>query len=392
MSSRYTLCRMDRNPSLLHLFLAFLRLGATAFGGPAMVSHIKQLTVKKKQWLDEETALHGIVLCQTLPGAIAVNFASYAGYRIRGIAGMLASFAGFTLPAFFLMLFFSAVYERTHAVPVVSSLFVGLEIIVVSILVHAAYILGKNSLTSARDAAIALISASALLLKTPPLMVLLGAGLMGIVLSNLSETVPTSKRERPSPSFRHAFPLVILFFVSLFCLSLYDKKLFGLATVMSKIEIVAFGGGYAALTLMAHEVVEAQSWIDSKAFIDGIALGQITPGPILITASFVGYLIKGVQGAVVGALYIFAPGIILITLTLPFFDRFISSAVFKRTVRGIVCCFVGMLAYVSIKFAGEIRWDTARAVFCIASLLLVFRGLDLLWLVLAGAAVSAFIF
>ena len=383
---------MDRNPSLLHLFLAFLRLGATAFGGPAMVTHIKQLTVKKKQWLDEETAIHGIVLCQTLPGAIAVNFASYAGYRIRGIAGMLVSSVGSTLPAFFLMLFFSAVYERTHTVPVVSSLFVGLEIIVVSILVHAAYMLGKNSLTSAGDVTIALISASALLLKTPPLIVLLGAGLLGILLYNLSETVPTTKRARLSPSFRHAISLAILFFVSLFCLFLYDKKLFDLATVMSKIEIFAFGGGYAALTLMAHEVVEARSWIDSKAFIDGIALGQITPGPILITAAFVGYLIKGVQGAVIGTIYMFAPGIVLIPLTLPFFDRFISSAIFKRAVRGIVCCFVGMLAYVSIKFAGEIHWDTARAVFCIASLILVFRGLDMLWLVLAGAAVSAFIF
>jgi len=383
---------MDRNPSLLHLFLAFLRLGATAFGGPAMVSHIKHLTVKKKEWLDEETALHGIVLCQTLPGAIAVNFASYAGYRIKGIAGMLVSFAGFTLPAFLLMLFFSAVYERNHAVPVVSSLFVGLEIIVVSILVHAAYFLGKNSLTSVRDITIALISASALLLKTSPLMALLGACFMGIVLYKFSGAVQTVKQERLSRSFLHAFFLVILFFVSLFCLYFSDKKLFDLAAVMSKIEIVAFGGGYTALTLMAHEVVEARSWIDSKAFLDGIALGQITPGPILITASFVGYLVKGVQGAVIGAIYIFAPGIVLITLTLPFFDRFTSSAIFKRVIRGIVCCFVGMLGYVSIKFAAEIHWDSARALFCMASLILVFRGLDLLWLALAGAVVSVFVF
>ncbi|HLE41101.1 MAG TPA: chromate efflux transporter [Nitrospirota bacterium] len=383
---------MDRNPSFLHLFLAFLRLGATAFGGPAMVSHIKHLTVKKKQWLDEETAVHGIVLCQALPGAMAVNFASYAGYRIKGITGMFVSFAGFALPAFLLMLFFSVVYERTHAVPGVSSLFVGLEIMVVCILVHATYFLGKNSLSSARDITLALMSASALLLKTPPLMALLGAGFMGIILYKSGGEAQAVKQVRLSRSFVHAFSLVILFLASLFCLYFSDKKLFDLATVMSKIEIVAFGGGYTALTLMAHEVVEARSWIDSKTFLDGIALGQVTPGPILITASFVGYLIKGVQGAVVGTVYIFAPGLVLITLTLPFLDRLTSSPIFKRVVRGIVCCFVGMLGYVSIKFAAEIPWDPARALFCTASLILVFRGLDLFWLVLAGAAVSVFIF
>lgn len=383
---------MERGPSAARLFLAFFNLGLRAFGGPAMVNHIKHLASGREKWLDEEELVHGIALCQMLPGAIAVNFASYVGYRLKGLRGMLAAFAGFSLPAFVLILFFSAVYEKTHAVPAVASLFTGLEIIVVGILAHASYSLGRKSLKSILDAAIALLSAAALLLKTGPVIVLAAAALLGVLLYGPDGTVPAAKRALPARSLSRVTLLAALFFISLLCLYIYDKVLFTLAVVMSKVELFAFGGGYTALTLMSHEVIEARSWLDNKAFIDGVAMGQITPGPILITASFIGYLLKGLPGAVIGAVYIFAPGLILITLVLPFFDRLASSPAFKKTIRGIVCCFVGMLGYFSIKFGLGIHWDAARGAFFLASLLLAFRGLDILWLVLAGASVSLFLF
>ena len=101
-------------PSAIRLFLSFLRLGLTAFGGPAMIANIKELSVKKKKWLNEENFNHGIVLCQSIPGATAMQMAGYVGLRIKGIRGALASYVGFGLPAFVLMLTFSVLYDNYH--------------------------------------------------------------------------------------------------------------------------------------------------------------------------------------------------------------------------------------------------------------------------------------
>ncbi len=115
------------SPSVPEIFLTFLRIGVTAFGGPAMVSRIKEAVVDKKGWIDDDTYKHGVALCQTLPGAIAINAAAYAGYRAGGLGGMFACFVGFTFPAFVMLLVLSAFYVKTWTMPVMESLFGGLR-------------------------------------------------------------------------------------------------------------------------------------------------------------------------------------------------------------------------------------------------------------------------
>jgi chromate transporter len=375
-------------PAISEVFVSFLKLGLSAFGGPAMVTYVKALAVDKKRWLDEETFSQGIALCQTLPGAIAVNTASYAGYRARGFGGMLAAFAGFTLPAFLLMLMLSVIYVKTRSLPIMNSLFNGLEVIVVGIVAHATATFGKRTLLSGRDVGIALAAAALLALKLNPFLVIVASACAGIILFRRTGAQTGRPVQGPGVANRDALTLFGLFVLSLLALWIVDRKLFDLAWVMAKIELFAFGGGYTALTLMFHEIVEVRQWIDHQTLIDGIALGQITPGPILITAAFIGYKVGGFAGALVGTLAIFMPGLLLIVIVLPFFDRLRANPVFFSAIRGIVSCFVGLLLFVTIKFALAVHWDWRHLLLLAASMGTLFAKVDILYVVLGGAVLS----
>ena len=378
----------EARPTVFEVFMSFLKLGLTAFGGPAMVTYVKALAVDRKRWLDEETFGQGIALCQTLPGAIAVNVASYAGYRARGFCGMLAAFAGFTLPAFLLILALSLIYVKTRSLPVMNSLFSGLEVIVVGIVAHATATFGRKTLRSGSDVVLALAGAALLSLKLNPFLVILTTACAGIILFRQPGAQTGRPVQGPGVVNRDALTLFGLFSLCLLGLWIVDRKLFDLAWVMAKIELFAFGGGYTALTLMFHEIVEARQWLDNQTLIDGIALGQITPGPILITAAFIGYMVAGFAGALVGTLAVFMPGLILIVTILPLFDRLRANPLFLRAIRGTVSCFVGLLLFVTIKFALTVHWDWRHLLLLAAASGTLFAKVDILYVVLGGAVVS----
>ena len=133
-------------PSLLRLFTSFLRLGITAFGGPAMIAYIRKMAVERNKWLDDESFRDGVALCQTVPGATAMQMAAYVGIKVRGVSGAASSFIGFGLPACILMMTLSAVYTKTHTLPMAISMFNGLQAMIVSIVANAAMTFGRSSL------------------------------------------------------------------------------------------------------------------------------------------------------------------------------------------------------------------------------------------------------
>ena len=145
----------DSPPSLPRLFVSFLRLGTTAFGGPAMVAYIRKMAVERNQWLDEATFQDGVALCQTIPGATAMQTAAYVGLRSRGLPGAAVCFVGFGLPAFCFMVILSAFYARTHDLPLVLAAFQGLRAMTVAIVANATLTFGKRSLTRLADIIIA---------------------------------------------------------------------------------------------------------------------------------------------------------------------------------------------------------------------------------------------
>ncbi len=289
--------RLRPSSSLGLLFISFLRLGATAFGGPAMVAYIRKMAVEQNHWLEEESFRSGVALCQTIPGATAMQTAAYVGLRVRGTLGAMASFVGFGLPAFLLMMTLSALYVQTrHLSPVVSA-FSGLQAIVVGIVAKATVSFGRTSLKKWQDGLIAAGAAFMFGLKVSPILVILLAALSAFVLHDQQPIaqlkVDSPKKPYPLRNVLSLLSFAVIGFASLFLL---DRKLFQLAALMSRIDLFAFGGGFASIPLMFHEIVEARSWMDASTFLNGIALGQVTPGPIVITATFIGYLLNGPFG------------------------------------------------------------------------------------------------
>ena len=377
-----------------HLFLSFLKLGLTAFGGPAMIAYIKELSVKHNKWLDEETFKDGVSLCQAIPGATAMQMAAYVGLRSNGLIGALLSYVGFGLPAFTLMLILSFAYVGTHELPFTVSLFKGLQVVVVAIITNATYSFGKGIFKNYKEILIALISASLLWLGVSPFVVIIGAALTGIVffMNPGSPSLPTHIGKRNQREFKQVMLLFFIVLTGLAGLYIVNIKLFKLAALMLKIDLFAFGGGFGSVPLMLHEIVDIRKWVDSKTFMDGIALGQVTPGPIVITATFVGYLMYGFTGAFVATVAVFTPSFLILTSVTPFFDRLKTSKYFVGATKGILATFVGLLFYATVKFASAVPWDVVRVLLALGALTALIKKIDILYVVLAAAVLSIVVF
>jgi len=372
------------------LFLSFFRLGLTAFGGPAMVAHIRELSINRHNWIDADDFKNGLALCQSVPGATAIQMAAYVGLKVGGVMGALASYVGFGLPAFILMLTFSILYTRYNNLTEIISLFGGLQVIVVAIILQALYTFGKSNIKTVKSAVIALLSAVLFWWGISPFMVVAGAGLAGVILFQKA-LASASSLTRPKEMQWEARKIIFLGLILLSALvGVYamDADLFSLATIMLKIDLFTFGGGFASLPLMLHEIVIVKGWMTSGTFMDGIALGQVTPGPIVITSAFVGYIVQGFAGAVVATIAIFTPSFFMVVTIAPFFDRLRTSPYFARAIDGILASFVGLLIYVLIKFALAIPWDVVRIILGLATLAALIRKVDILYIVPAGAVLS----
>ena len=376
------------------LFLLFLRLGITAFGGPAMIAHIRELSVKRNRWLMEETFRDGVVLCQSMPGATAMQMAAYVGLRAGGLRGAITSFVGFGLPAFILMLVLAACYAGSSELPPVVSLFHGLQVVVVAIVANATFLFGRDIVKRPGDLFIAPVSAALFWFGVSPFAVIVGAAIAGIAFFKDSALPPSSGQNGDKTG---QVPKPIILFLGLVgagVAGLYfaDRKLYHLATVMLRIDLFAFGGGFASLPLMFHEIVNVKGWLDGKTFMDGIALGQITPGPIVITATFVGYLVRGFVGSLVATIAIFTPSFVILVAATPFFDRLKDARYFSGATRGILASFVGLLFSMTIRFAVAVPWEPSKVLFGIALVIALARKMNILYIVLIGSALSIVLF
>ncbi len=384
---------MTRYPATLaRIFAAFLRLGLTAFGGPAMVAYIRRMTVKDKGWVGENSFKKGVALCQTIPGATAMQAAAYAGLRAGGPWGAVTAYVAFGLPAFVLMVTLSAMYTRAHDLPAVISLFSGLQVIVVALVANATVNFGRRYLKGKQDIFLFIIAAGFLALGGSPIIAIIASAALGLVFYRplIRKTRETSavglvshvQAVRPALTLAlsAAGLLVLLFFIR--------RDLFSLATLMIKIDFFAFGGGYGSIPLLFHEIVEVRHWMDHQALMDGIALGQVTPGPIVITATFAGYLLAKLPGAVIGTIFIFTPSLFLLLLIVPYFDRLEHNVYLQRGLRGVLASFVGLLLAVTIRFAIAVHWTPLSLLITLAAFFALFKKANILWVVLVGAGAS----
>ena len=380
------------SPRLAALFTSFLRLGCVSFGGPGMVAYIRRLAVVQRRWIDEDDFRLGMAICQAVPGATAMQAAAYVGLRTRGLGGAVLAYVGFGLPAFGLMLVLSLAYGGAVAIPAVAASLTGLRALVVALVVNAAWSFGRASIRSAKAAVVAAATAVLFLAGGSPFMIVIAAGLAGTVLLKDKE----SGRDDRGPRVRLGWrvlrpPLAVLAVgaVLIGALRVVDRPLAILGTVMMKVDAFAFGGGFASIPLMYHEVVDVRGWVPAAVFLDGIALGQVTPGPIVITATFVGQRVAGFAGALVATASIFLPSLFLLLAAEPFFRRLRSMPSFAGATRGLVLSFVGLLASVAVHFARVTSWSAASVALAVLGLGALLLEVDVLWVILAGGVLSA---
>jgi chromate transporter len=375
-------------PSLGNIFLSFLLLGVTAFGGPAMVEYIRRLAVGEKGWLDERSFRDGVALCTTVPGATAMQVAAYVGLRLRGVAGAAASFTGFGLPAFLFMMVLSALYLEMKEIGMAVSLFQGLKVLVVAIVAAAALGFSRDALTGLRPLGIALVAAALFLAGVSPVLIILLAGALGILAGTRLPEQEGGSREAGGSTV-HAVLLIITGAAALLvALLLLSPPLADIFALMLRIDLFAFGGGQASLPLLFHEVVTARGWLDPQTFLDGIALGQVTPGPIVISATFIGYLLQGPAGGVVATLGIFLPSFLMVIGIAPYFPRIRDSPALSRAFGGIVASFAGLLISVTILFGSQIPWNLPRVLIAAGAFAALAGKVKVYWVILAGVLLS----
>jgi chromate transporter len=376
-------------PTRTTLFAAFFRLGLTAFGGPAMVAYIRELAVVQRQWLRDEEFAGGVALAQTIPGATAMQTAAFVGLYTRGLTGALAAYVGFGLPAFVMMVILGMTYSRAQHNPSFLAMFLPLRAVVVAIVGNAAVAFGRRTITHGLDLVIVASSAALLWAGMSPLLALVLAVALGW-LFRIAPTGPTSMSQGDSSDVRAKALLVLAPAAAgaavLLALFVFRRPLFTLATAMMRIDIMAFGGGYAALPLMQREFVDIRHWLDATTFLDAIALGQVTPGPIVITATFAGFLVAGLAGAVVATFGIFFLSFLGMALSVPFLHALTMHEAVRRSVRAVLLAFVGLLTATTVRFATFVSWDALTAALAAGAFLALWRGVDVVWVVLACAA------
>jgi len=381
-------------PSLFELFRSFFRLGLTAFGGPSMVAYIRKMAVEKKRWLDAETFSDGVALCQMIPGATAMQTAAYVGLKTQGVAGASASFIGFGFPAFLLMMTFAVLYNYTHNLPIVISAFSGLQAIIVAIIANATFSFGKVTLKDWKTVAIAGMAAGLFGLNMNPILVILLAALAGLALTKPKQTNPHHPiSSGQTPTYTKSLLLILsVSAIGFFLLFLFNRTLFNLAILMFRIDLFAFGGGFASVPLMFHEIVDVRNWMDSQTFTNGIVLGQVTPGPIVITATFIGYQLAGLLGGLIATIGIFLPSFVVLVGISPYFDRLRISPSFNKVIGGVLCSFVGLLLTVTIRFALNVHWDLLHLLVAISALVALRLKVDILWVIVIGTIISVIMF
>ena len=392
---------MREKVSFGDLCKACLWLGLTSYGGPAMVGYIRDVMVERRRWLSAEAFAEGLALCQFLPGATLTQVVSYVGLRLHGPAGAAAAAVCFILPGFILVLIISALYFRWQALPFVQTLSHGIAAVVVAILASACLRLGRTVLPTLASLAIAAAACAAYLWRLNAFVVILGAAAVGCL--TMREQSASSGRvggAQPNGSSRRIETmspgvwslLAAGTVVILLGLWMVAPRLGGLCLAFLGIGAVAFGGGYSMIPLIQQQVVETLGLLSTRVFMDGIALGQITPGPIMLTATFIGYAGWGPVGGLLATLAIFFPSWVILVLLAPHFQAWSRREVVQGAIRGVVASFIGMLLSLLVRFGTVALIDLPSVLLSAGALAALLFGVDLPLVIAAGLGISALLF
>lgn len=333
---------------LIYLFKTFIVIGSTSFGGyMALIAIMRNRMVIRDKTIDDNLITEGISLASMLPGPVAVNVVAYTGFHIAGITGALVSVISVLIPSFILVLILTLVYFQADGKIQFDSILLGIFPVITGVILSTGISMGKKVCTKLSHYLIAVVSFIILFFFKGywPILLTLGLSALPGILFFSNEVKPA-----PVPATRPWKP--VLLFLGVYVVFFTVVILFSSGSVLGKlfeqfsyISLTLFGGGYVMIPVLKSILVEQQNWINNQEFIYGISIGQITPGPILISSVFFGYKMAGVAGSLIASIGIFFPSAMLMIIFSNIFISLKHNKIIQSALLGLKPAVAGMILY-----------------------------------------------
>lgn len=382
-ASYQALTPTQQQQRLKDLAFVFLKLGTIAFGGPAAhIAMMNEEVVNRRRWMSSEKLLDLLGVTNLIPGPNSTELAIHIGYERAGWRGLITAGCCFILPAMLLVWALAAVYARYQTVPQAEWLLYGVKPVIIAIVLQALWKLGKAAIKDLPTAIAAAVVVSLFFSGIHEILLLLLAG-VGVMLVK----------------GRRRLNLTSMWFpVGLFPAGLAQISPAAVPTTASwlnvflfflKVGAVLYGSGYVLLAFLERELVERSQWLTSQQLLDAIAIGQITPGPVFTTATFIGYLLAGNVGAVAGTIGIFLPAFVLVLVVNPWVPKLRRAVWVSGFLDGVNAASLALMAVVTWQLGVAAVIDWLTLVLAILSAVAVFRfKINSAWLVLGGALIG----
>jgi len=372
----------DTRSPLTEIGLLFLKLGTTAFGGPAAhIAMMDEEVVRRRQWLSEQEFLDYLSAVNFIPGPNSTEMAIHIGHRRGGWPGLIVAGACFIVPAAILVGILAWAYVRWGALPQAAGLLYGIKPVVIAVVLQALWKLGRSAVKTKWLAIVTFLSVALAAVGVNELLVLGIGGVLALAM-HLSE-LPRRRTLLGAPMLKPALSAAVIATGA-------SVGLWPIFLIFAKIGSVLFGSGYVLLAFLRADLVERYHWLTQQQLLDAVAVGQVTPGPVFTTATFVGYILHGPSGAVAATVGIFLPAFLFVAVSAPLLPRLRASRTAGAILDGINVASLALMALVTWQLARSalVDWFTLLLGIASAAALIRYRQLNSAWLVLAAAVLG----
>ncbi len=375
----------DRSTPLRELAFLFLKLGTIAFGGPAAhIAMMEEEVVRHRRWLTHDEFLDLLGATNLIPGPNSTEMAIHIGHRQAGWPGLLVAGTSFILPAALIVTAFAWAYVRYGSLPSVAGVLYGVKPVIIAVVLQALWSLGRAAIKTKFLAAVAVAGVVLTFLRVHELLVLFAGGLVvGLGQLVLRRTI-SGKQLLSLTSTPYALTLFQIGAAASAPFGLWPLFLFFL-----KVGAVLYGSGYVLLAFIRADLVERWHWLTETQLLDAIAVGQVTPGPVFTTATFIGYVLSGTRGAIVATVGIFLPAFFFVAVSGPLVPRIRKSLTAGAFLDGVNAAALALMLVVTYQLGRAALVDLKTIILALVSALLLLRfRVNSAWLVLGGAIVG----
>jgi chromate transporter len=377
---------MTNNAPLREVVQVFLKLGTLAFGGPAAhIGMMRDEVVRRRQWLSDQDFLDLLGVAQLIPGPNSTEMIMLLGARRAGWRGLILGGASFILPAMLIVMVFGWVYVRFGALPQLEWLLYGVKPVMIAIIIQAVWELGKKAIKGPLTLCVGALALLLYALGASEIPLLFAGALLVMVIQNRSRL---RWRGSAAATIVLGGPLAPIVTVAATPFSYWQ-----LFWSFFKIGAVLYGSGYVLIAFMQTEFVQNLGWLTNQQLLDAIVVGQITPGPLFTSATFVGFILGGVPGAIIATIGIFLPAFILVAIVRPFVPRLRQSPWFSALLDGVNVVSLALVVGVAVGLARVSLIDPLTVAIAALTLIVLLRfKINSTWLVLGGALMGLLAF